>query len=428
MDPRLEQLAEPYARLRAAAGLLCEENAAPDEHRLQALWQDVALRPKMLSLIDGSPVEVLSPGRWNHSVGPDFQDAVVAIKGLIRRGDVELHVRPSDWDAHGHADDPAYSNLILHVTWFDKPSAKTLPSGVPSLALQPFMERDEPFDFTQVVASRADVPGGASGWPCGPRLASEPGALDRLLVHAGYYRLLNKSRILTAAMTSADPTQVFYEFLMATMGYRQNVVGFRRLAQEVPFTRLIGKSTLERFAMLAGVGGLLKNSQRALWDLWWQSGAQPPLEPIAWDLRALRPQNHPYRRLAGVMGVLQHLDALLDTSLGKVSEKIVEASCELRESLGLKGALIGEGRANAMVINLLVPYRLALGSLDPERLRALPTEEVSMPMKEAWSRLSKASAPLPKDGLRQQGLLQIYADFCHNPRLVCATCPIALEA
>lgn len=423
MDPRLEQLAEPYARLRASAGLLCEASAGPDEARLQALWQDAAQRPKLMMLADGSPVEVLSPGRWNHSAGPDFQDAVVAVKGLLRRGDVELHVRPSDWDAHGHAGDPAYDGLILHVTWFDKPAAKTLPPGVPSLALQPQMEQEEPFDFGSLEVERP----GITDWPCGPRLASEPGSLDRLLVHAGYYRLLNKARTLTAALTSADAAQMFYELLLSTMGYRQNVVGFRRLAQEVPLARLAGKSALERFAILAGVGGLLKESQRDLWDLWWQSGVQPPLEPIAWDFRALRPQNHPYRRLAGVMGVLQHVEALLETALGGMTEKIVEASCELREALGLKGALIGESRANAMVVNLLVPYRLALGSLEPERLRALPGEAVSMPMKEAWRRLSMVSGKLPKDGLRQQGLLQIYADFCHNPRLVCATCPIARE-
>lgn len=422
LNARLEELAEPYVRLRARAGLACEEGAMPDEAWLQSLWQDDKLRPKRLALVNGASVEVLSPGRWNHSAGPDFQDAVVVINGLLRRGDVEIHVRPSDWDAHGHAEDPAYNDLILHVTWTESPPAKTLPAGVPSLALQAFTEQteaEEPFSLECEAV-------GGSVFPCTSVLASEPGALDRLLVHAGYYRLLTKAQTLASALTSAEPLQVFYEALFVTMGYRQNVTGFRRLAREVPLERLAGKSSLERFAMLAGVGGLLKESQRALWDLWWQSDVPPPLEPITWDMRALRPQNHPYRRLAGAIGVLRHLEPLLEeVSLKKLPAKIVEASCDLQESLALKEAPIGTSRANTLVVNLLVPYRLALGTLEPERLRDLPGEAISMPMKEVWHRLAPTTAPFPKEGLRQQGLLQIYADFCHNPRLICSTCPIA---
>ena len=110
MAADLATLAGPYAaRLRRADALA--EPGCPGEARLQALWQSDR-RPKDLALPDGTPVEVLDPGRWNHAPGPDFRDALLSFGGALRRGDVELHLRPADWDAHGHAADPAYAGVL----------------------------------------------------------------------------------------------------------------------------------------------------------------------------------------------------------------------------------------------------------------------------------------------------------------------------
>lgn len=426
MDPALERLAEPYALRRAHPSCL-REGADPDELHLQALWQNDDLRPRDLALPDGTPVEVLSAGRWNRSAGPDFKDALVSVGGLLRRGDVELHVCPGDWDAHGHAGDPAYGALVLHVTWHEGAPAKTLPPGVPTLALRPFAEREGPFDFSRLNLSKAPYGEDATApRPCSQRLAEEVGGLERLLAAAGHFRLLAKAKVFSAALASGDAFQAFYAGLLAAMGYGRNAAPFRRLAEEVPFARIEALPSLARFAALAGVAGLLREDRRDLWDLWWRSGLQPPLEPYAWDFRAMRPANHPFRRLAGAIGILHDIAQLLERSLAALPEALSEASCRLAVPLGLtERALIGRNRANAVVANLFVPYRLALGTLDPTRLGDLPSEDVSMPMRDVWHRLTGTLRGLPKDGLRQQGLLQIYADFCHNPHLVCATCPLA---
>lgn len=425
MHSALERLAEPYAGLRAAPPRVCHERGAPDELHLQALWQSGALRPRALTLPDGTPVEVLDAGRWNRSAGPDFRDALLAMGGLLRHGDVELHVRPSDWDAHGHAGDPAYGALVLHVTWFDGPPAKTLPPGVPTLALRRFAEREGAFDFSRLDLSGAPYPEAISPRPCRLRLAKERNGVERLLAAAGHFRLLSKAKTFASALASGNAFQAFYVGLFAAMGYGRNVAPFRRLAEEVPFARIAPLPSLARFAALAGVAGLLREDCRDLWDLWWRSGLQPPLEPYVWDFRAMRPANHPFRRLAGAVGVLHDIARLLDLPLTALPEALAKASCRLIGPLGLSGAPIGRNRANAVVANLFVPYRLALGSLDPARLGDLPGEDVSMPMRDAWHRLTGSLRGLPKDGLRQQGLLQVYADFCHNPNLVCSICPLA---
>ena len=107
------------------------------ERHVQALWYDGALRPEELHTVDGMPIRVVDPGVWNLEAGPDFRDAVVEI-GQSRqriRGDVEIHLRPADWTAHGHVADSAYGCVVLHVTWFSGPVPAGLPAGCVSVCL-----------------------------------------------------------------------------------------------------------------------------------------------------------------------------------------------------------------------------------------------------------------------------------------------------
>jgi hypothetical protein len=264
--------------------------------------------------------------------------------------------------------------------------------------------------------------------PCQAYYASVPKALDGLLTSAGYHRFLLKAQQFLEKTACVSPFQAFYEGLMRAMGYQRNAEAFTRLARCIPFEMLAPYSTLQRFAILAGVAGLLKAEERTLWDLWWQSGIQPLTERLTWDLRALRPQNHPYRRLAGGVGVLDAIARLLDLPLKGLSKAIQMASKALAEPLDLSGTPLGEARANALVNNLFVPYQLATGRFSPKALSELPGESLSAPMREVWLRLTGGEEGLPKDGLRQQGLLQIYHDFCHNDHVVCATCPLAVTS
>ena len=424
-EAALRDVSAPYQELLKASVQGCREpNAsfAGDEQVLQLIWQMQAFEGAALVLVDGTPVEVIEPGRWNHADGPDFCDAVLLIGGALQRGNVEVHVRPTDWDAHQHTPNPAYGGVILHVTWFASPPAKTLPTRVPHLALERILP-----SYAAVQAALQKREGEATGLihPCLQTYQQAPLELDRVLVAAGYHRLLAKTYRFVEQAEAADTAQVFYESLMTTMGYRRNTEPFKRLAKEVTLKALEPFSSKARFAVLARIAGLLKETQRDLWDLWWESGLQPSVQPYQWDFTGLRPQNHPLKRLAGCVGVLHHLPKLLGTPLADLPKAITQAADHLRTELGFKAALIGKQRAAAITTNLFVPYRLALGSLTAGQLMALPSEDLSMPMRDTWKRLTGKEEGIPTDGLRQQGLLQIYADFCHNPNVICATCPLA---
>ena len=100
--------------------------SAPFEERaLVALWL-LGRVP-----IEALPLPVLRFGRAGRGPGPDVREATVLLpSGVTRTGDVEMHLRASDFVHHGHADDPAYARVILHVVWEDdRPgSARSTPT------------------------------------------------------------------------------------------------------------------------------------------------------------------------------------------------------------------------------------------------------------------------------------------------------------
>jgi hypothetical protein len=119
------------------------------ERILQQIWLRGEFLQTKLRLNDGRSLRILKRGRWNRLAGPDFREAEFRIGdvngGEILKGDVEVHLRAKDWDAHGHARDPAYDRVVLHVVLFPFVGASTPGGGgrgIPILELLPLLERD----------------------------------------------------------------------------------------------------------------------------------------------------------------------------------------------------------------------------------------------------------------------------------------------
>lgn len=112
------------------------------ERLLQKIWLRGDFDGSAARTADGRAVRVLQPGRWNHLGGPDFAGARLVIDGADVTGAVELHLNARDWAAHGHAADPAYDGVVLHVVLF--PCAESFTPGaggrrIPILCLLPLL-------------------------------------------------------------------------------------------------------------------------------------------------------------------------------------------------------------------------------------------------------------------------------------------------
>ena len=88
-----------------------------NEALFQFIWQYSLYNPFGLQTPDGEPVTVVTSGKLNRDAGPDFLEAKVKVGATLLVGNVELHIKSSDWLKHGHQHDAAYQNLILHVVY-----------------------------------------------------------------------------------------------------------------------------------------------------------------------------------------------------------------------------------------------------------------------------------------------------------------------
>ena len=87
------------------------------ERLLQFIWQFQYFNKSEPATETGERLEIIFPGQFNCNQGPDFSDAKIKIADTTWAGNVELHLKTSDWNKHRHHEDSNYNNVILHVVW-----------------------------------------------------------------------------------------------------------------------------------------------------------------------------------------------------------------------------------------------------------------------------------------------------------------------
>ena len=307
------------------------------ESLLVRLWQERATREETFRAGNGRRFKILYPGRVGTTAGPDFREAVLEEEGVgLVRGDVEIHVRQRDWEAHGHGKDPRYNGVVLHVVAEMESGSTKLQNGGEAPVLT----------FVQLLCGRPSADVGFELWSllephgyCAPGDATELGAL---LDHAGDSRFQGRSRVLRSFLKEDDPEQVLYESLMEALGYSQNQEAFVELAGRVPYQRLrklaVGLPSPERLLLLtklllaaagfspnpadepsrpprawssASPEGKVQTSRLSRSMAKGPLGQDKSMGLGSWHLFRVRPQNHPRRR---IIEFAQLLELLLPSS------------------------------------------------------------------------------------------------------------------
>jgi hypothetical protein len=413
------------------------------ERHLHALWFDDRLRPAKLKTSRGEPVTVESPGRWNLEAGPDFLGAVLLIGREKRRvaGDAEIHIFSNDWKNHGHHTDPRYANVRFHITWFPETINESLfPPGTVHISYYDTCTTD--LESIDLSAYPYEEPRAVSTFPLAGR---NPDDAVLLLESAGEERLRQKARRMAWLMQRRGEAQALYEETAAALGYKHNKAPFRLLAQRLPLEMLnaaYGTDWKPVYAVLLGISGLLpkqpgarwsaasRKELRTLWDGWWREQHKwEEIEPLTrsdWNFSGLRPLNHPVRRLCAlaqwVASGFFEGRARSPNAPRTARRTVPTQNCFWNNHLGWTGKekpaeLIGKGRAQAIELNVFVPYRLAKGQGDA--LENLPVEPTNSVIREtAYTLFGPDHSPkLYRTALARQGLIQIFNDFILTGRL-----------
>ncbi len=409
----------PTSQLREPTGPISEAD-------LSSIWQGQRYPPGALSGPGGEAVTVLYPGRKGGGPGPDFRDAVVRVGGEERIGDVELHVRATSYQQHGHHLDPAYDRVVLHVVFEDDGGGATsLACGerVPIAAFAPW-----------VTARSADI----AAWLQAPPLWSEPcrGAAARLgpgrvaeeVRAAGVARFRGRGLALSAAVAREGPDEALWQAILDALGYGGDRDGFRRLGRALPAALLsqIAPAGVERediiFAALLAVAGLAPAPDLA-------SRLPPPLAPALRPL-ASRPANRPERRLAAAAAIFAARGGSLS---GRAAASVAGAgdAASLIHAWSPRprsGAAIGAARASELLLNAVLPFVAATVPELSERCLALAAALPALPpygktrFLEDNLRGEDNRRPV-RAALDQQGLLGLQAEWCS--RGGCGRCPLS---
>ena len=451
LDMTREQNGNRYAGMRAACRVhertLIPPQRIPNELELQARWFAGDFGKRFRSLT-GEDVEIVQFGTWNREAGPDFSDAAIRIDGAEAiRGSIEFDLTDRNWELHKHAINPAFDETILHVfvypsdrTFFTRTSSHR---NVQQVRVDPSALPD---------AFSANVPLARPGRCQAPLKDLPAERVSNVIDAAAQFRLRRKSARLHQIAECHGRDAALFQEIAAALGYKENKLPFTLLAQRLPLD-LLRSNPADAEAMLFGAAGFLaspdlgiydagtRNYVRTLWDRWWPYRDKMErliLPKKLWRLSGARPLNHPQRRLAALASIAQKWPAFLK-SLGKRDGSAASAfflALEhpfwnfhytlTSEPASKPMALIGDSRATEILANVVFPFFLSEQEEIWSDYAKLPAELTNRRLETGATRLfgnDPRRASFLKTVAHQQGLLQIYEDFCLQDNSDCAQCP-----
>jgi hypothetical protein len=424
------------------------------EKQARLIWQQ-AMRAKLASAEDGQ-FSVIYPGRLNGDSGPDFRDAVIVSKSRLTKGDVEVHVRSSDWHRHKHHVDSQYNNVILHVVmWHDCDSPTVLQSGreVPVLCLARALRYQ-----AYLLPHRL---------PCFPTVNHmHTHTLSKILDTAGEQRFRQRADRFQAELERERADQVLFRGIMRALGYAKNTKPFEELARRIPLSRIESRAGLAaKQALLLGTAGLLPSQRQqmaptkqreaqALEQVWRSMGNR--LETMSerdWQLSRIYPNNSPVRRIIAQSYLLERYDRgrLLAGILHMVRDApspgghrllqnslIVDSSGYWRDhfDFGARSrtkiaALLGQSKAGEIAVNVILPFAFSWGQLTSEPAlsegalglhRNYPSLAGNCLTQHMEQQLGLEES-LGLTACHQQGLIHIFKHYCREGR--CRECPLS---
>jgi hypothetical protein len=418
----------------------------PNELELQARWFAGEFGKTFVSTT-GQKVEIIQFGTWNKESGPDFRDVVVRMDdGSEVRGSVEIDLLDRSWETHGHAANPAFEDAVLHV-FVDKSEREFFTRTASNRNVT--QVRIDPLVLPQAFS--ANVPLARPG-RCQAPLKNMPEDRVRSILHgASHFRLRKKAGQIRNKIGIHGRDEALYQEIAAALGYKENKLAFTLLAQRISLGA-IRSSQDDTEALFFGVAGFLgpdlgaykgsvRSYLRELWDRWWPHREQMQrliLPEKTWRLTGTRPANHPQRRLAALALIVQHWPAFLRSTNKAAAVSVRQYFAGLSHlfwdnhytiaaaPMSKPIALIGESRAGEILANVLFPFWTCLGVDVWEDYSKLPASLSNRRLETGATRLF-GDDPRRDDFLNtvanQQGLLQIYEDFCLQDNSDCARCP-----
>ncbi|MDX2002747.1 MAG: DUF2851 family protein [Chitinophagales bacterium] len=410
------------------------------EDFLYYVWQHRLFHQNDLTTMDGEPLQIVHVGQRNTHAGPDFSNARVKISDTLWAGNVELHLRTSDWKRHGHEEDPKYENIILHVVYEHDTN---ILNTAPILVLKDRVDERLQARYKMFQAS--------TDWiACQHQIKQVNDIhlmqmLDRMLVE----RMEHKSAEILERLNwnKGNWEETMYQLTARNLGLKINTDAFDLLARSLPLN-IIAKHKNSLFqieALLFGQAGMLEglaadDYQQSLqkeYNFLAKKYQLKPIEEKLWKFMRLRPPAFPTVRIAQLAMLLHKSKHLFSQSME--SEHVQEVKGLFMATTSTywqehyrfgtlatrKEKRIGEKSIDLLIINTLAPllfvYAQQMGKPRAKEKALQFLEELSAEKNaliDKWSQVRwKANT-----AYHSQALLQLKNEHCDKK--CCLSCTV----
>ncbi len=416
------------------------------EDFLHHIWQFKKFNVVGLKTVQGEELALINSGQYLQQSGPDFFNAQIMLGQQRWAGNVEIHLKSSDWYIHHHETDSAYDNVILHVVW-EHDTDVMRPDGIaiPVLELKHYVDARLLENYNSLASVKTWI-------YCERELADVNSfVIDNWKERLFFERLERKAAPVTqlAKELGGDWEAVLFCFLAKSFGLNTNGDVFYRMAASLPFS-VVRKESFDAESLEAlffGRLGLLDagfeehypNRLKQQYDyLLHKYRLEKPFLPQPEFFRH-RPDNFPTIRLSQLAALYQGqqnlFDALMNAADASAIYEIMNVQAGAywqthytfdKESPKKRKALT-RSFIDLIIINTIVPLKLAFAKSRGEEvgddlvtlLSGIAPEANSIV--ERFNKLKVAT----NSAFDTQALLQLRNEYCANKK--CMQCAIGLE-
>ena len=413
------------------------------EKLLQYIWQFQYFNKNGLTTIAGEPLQIINGGNPNINQGPDFLSAKLKINNTIWAGNIELHVRSTDWDLHKHSGDNNYKNIVLHVVWLHDGEIKDAGGNtLPTLELQSRVSKLLLNKYEELMLASSFI-------PCERQIhlvndLTLSNWKQRLLVE----RLQKKSAVVFQFLSENNShwEETFWWLIARNFGIKVNSGVFEKVARSIPVNLLAKhKNQIHQLeALLFGQTGLLDKDFDEDYPVMLQKEftflrKKYKLNPVKEQLFFLRmrPANFPTLRLA-------QLAMLIHTSHHLFSQIIEEDTLEevkkllnvtandywhyhylFEDKSSFKKKNSGKQMIDNILVNTIVPALFAYGLKHNEQVykdKAIGWLEKISSERNIITKGFEALQLSNKNAFDSQSFIQLKNEYCNHKR--CLECAV----
>ena len=229
------------------------------EDFLHYLWKHKKITTTDLKTTKGEKVTIANVGEHNHNAGPDFFNAQLKIGEQLWAGNLEIHIKSSDWYLHNHETDSNYDNVIIHVVWeHDTEIFRKDNTQIPTLELKNYVTPEALHNYQKLFSN-------AQKWiNCENDFASIPEfTISNWLERLYFERLERKANDIAIVLEQSTNNweAVLFKMLAKNFGLKVNGQAFASIANSFDFLiiRKQQSKLLSLEALLFGQAELLQD-------------------------------------------------------------------------------------------------------------------------------------------------------------------------